>query len=332
MGRKIAILLFTLTLLAVLGTMGIVYIEGWPVLDAFYFTVITLTTIGYGEIHPLSDSGRLFTLIIIMLGVGNTAYILSLVFQYVLELRFFDQLGRRKMEKELGQINNHTIVCGYGAMGELIATELAKRGKDFVIIDKETDMVPTFKEKGFLYLVGNASDDEILKLAGIEKASTLVCVVTSDAENVFITLSARTLNKDINIISRVFDEGTRPKLLKAGANKIISPYTHASHKIIQTIINPAVDDFLEFVSDENEIDYQLADIYISKDMSCADKTLSQIKLKEQGFVIVGIKRQTGDMVFAPSKDEKILQGDRLLAIGKPENFSEIISNLTSSEA
>ena len=331
MGKKIFILLITLTLISIFGTMGIVYIEGWPILDAFYFTIITLTTIGYGEIHPLSDAGRIFNLLIIVLGVGNTAYILSLVFQYVLELRFFDQLGRRKMENELGQINDHTIVCGYGNMGELITNELAKRKKSFVIIDKDTNRASTFKEKGYLYLIGNASDDEILKLAGIEKAKTLVCVVTNDAENVFITLSARTLNKDIEIISRLFDETTRPKLLKAGANKIISPYTQASHKIVQTIINPAIDDFLEFVSDENEIDYQLADIYISQDMSCVDKKLNEIKLKEQGFVIVGIKRQDGNMVFAPSKEEQILQGDRILAIGKPENFSEIIGNLTSSD-
>lgn len=331
MGKRICLLLSVFVLIVSIGTYGLIQIEGWKTLDALYFTIITLTTIGYGEIHPLSDQGRIFTLFIVFLGVGNTAYIFSLIFQYILEMKFLNKYGIKKMEKKLKMIHDHTIICGFGNMGEMISDQLANQEKGFVIIDKDPTKANSFKEKGYLFLTGNASDDDALKKAGIERAKTLVCVVTNDAENVFITLTARTLNKDIKIITRVFDESTRPKLIKAGANKVISPYTQASHKITQSIINPAIDDFLEFVSNDDKIEYQLADIFISQNMSCADKKLNEIQIKENGLVIVGIKKKNGKMILAPESDEKISHGDRILAIGKPENFSEIIGNLTRPE-
>ncbi|MBT3982300.1 MAG: potassium channel protein [Bacteriovoracaceae bacterium] len=329
MGPKgILKLSFSFLLLLLFGSYTYHYLEGWGLLDSLYMTFITLSTVGYGEVHELSDSGRIFTMFLILGGVGHMAYFMAVIFHLIIDMRFNTFFRRDKMSKSIEKLKGHTIICGYGQMGKLISEEMIKNHHPFVIIDSNSELEEELKKAGVYYVIGNGSDDSILETAGIDRAASLVTTVTNDSENVFITLTAKTLNKDIRIISRVFDDSTIPKLKKAGAFKIISPYAQASQKMAQSIINPAVDDFLEVISNEGRTEYRIADIIVKDKMQCAGKALKDIKLKEQGVIIVGIRRENGERIFAPHKDVTIELGDQLIAMGSGANFTELISSMT----
>lgn len=329
-GKQILILFISFAGLLSFGVSGYTIIEGWSFLDSLYMTFTTLSTVGYGEVHVLSDPGRIFTIFLILAGVGQMAYFLSLIFKLIIDTQFNQIFRRNKMKKQIAKLKNHTIICGYGKMGHLIAKQMRKNNCDYVILEKDPDLREKLEAASELFIIGNASMDSVLEEAGIEDAKVLVTTVTTDAENVFITLTANSLNKNVRIISRVFDDSTIPKLVKAGASKIISPYTQASMKIAQSIINPAVDDFLEVISSEGTTEYQLAEIKVEKNMFCAGKTLEEIKLKEQGMLIVSIKRESGERIFAPHKEISIELEDQLILIGTNKNFSELVSNITEN--
>ena len=326
---KLLKLLILLIPLLAIGVFGYMRIEGWSFIDALYMTIITLSTVGFQEVHQLSDAGRIFTLLYIILGVGNMAFILSNIVQFAMDMKLDQLYRRRHMKQRIKKLKDHTIICGYGQMGKKIATELDLKNEQFVIIDNDPAKAEELTEKGYMFFCGSASNDEILISAGIEKAKSLVTVVNTDSENVFITLTAKSLNKDINIISRVTHESTQPKLLKAGANKIISPYNQASVKIAQSILNPAVDDFLEIITNDRAIEFQMADIAILDNNKLINKTLEESDFKEKGMIIVGIWKDSGKIVYAPNKDEVIESGDRLIAIGSGQAFSDQIKNMKS---
>lgn len=247
-----------------------------------------------------------------------------------LEVKLNDLYRRRKMVRQLSKIQKHTIICGFGKMGQQIAFELHKKKQEFVVIDNDPTKTKELESLGYLYFIGTASDDDILTKAGIYQAKTLVTVVNSDSENVFITLTARSMNKDLHIISRISNESTRPKLVKAGANKIVSPYAQASVKISQSILNPAIDDFLEIITDDQTIELQMADILVNEQALLLNKKLEETHFKEKGMIIVGIWKSNGRIVYAPGKDELIESGDRLIAIGSGQGFCNHITELTSS--
>lgn len=322
-------LFISFSLLILVGSFGYILIESWSWLDSIYMTFITLSTVGFGEVHPMSDLGRIFTILLILGGVGHMAYFLALIFKFIIDMQFKELFGGEKMIKEISKLKKHTIICGYGQMGKLIAKQMKAHNKPYIIVESDAELAETLKNNERYFIIGNGSDDSVLNDAGISHASELVTTVTTDAENVFITLTAKSLNKNIRVISRVFDDSTIPKLVKAGADKIVSPYTQASLKIAQSIINPAVDDFLEIAGDKGTTEYQIADILVEEKMFCSGKALKDIKLKEQGVLVVGIKRHNGDKVFAPHKDEIIKLGDQLIVIGSDQNFSHLISTMTS---
>lgn len=319
----------TLLLITGIGTWGYMSLEGWRFLDSLYMAVITLTTIGFGEVHPLSDKGRIFTLGLIIVGVGNMAYFLSSLFQLFFEWQANNFFGRRRMEKAMSKMKCHAIICGHGKMGAQICKYLHREKHPFIVIERRTEETEVFEELGYPYLIGNATDDEILLKAGIERANFLVTVVTTDPENVFITLTAKSLNHDLKIISRVFDDSTRPKLLKAGANKIICPYATASSKMAQSILRPATDDFMDFLLEDENEDWQMGEIHVRPEMNMADATLEDIKLKERGVMIVGIRKKGGRMIFAPKKKEKIEPGDRVIAVGMQKEIGHLVDTLTN---
>ncbi len=313
------------------GAIGYHFIEGWTWFESLYMTAITLSTIGYSEVHPLSDWGRFFTLFLIISGVGSFAYIMGQIVQFTLDLKFNQIYRRKKMSEKIAKLGHHTIICGFGKMGRTMAEEIQKKGRPFVIIEKEKSYEPQLQEANIPYIIGDASDNKNLLFAGIEKAKSLVSVVTTDAENVFITLTARSLNKELFIISRVFDEATTPKLIVAGANKVVSPYTQAAFKMAQTILNPAVDDFIEILHDDKNLEFQMADFLVEKDMTCAGKSLNEIKLKEKGVMIISIQKKEGKIIFAPHKSQILETGDRLMAIGSGNKLESQLQNLLSKE-
>lgn len=322
--RRIALLLSVLIFSLGFGTFGFTYFEGWGVFDSFYMTVITLTTIGFMEVHPLSENGRIFTLILIATGLGNMAYILTAFFQTILDYRFDDVIRRARMRKEIEHLKNHTIICGLGRMGRDIIDALEKKGSDFVIIENNPEKEKDLSSMGRHYLIGNAADDEVLKQAGVERAKSLVTVTNSDAENVFITLSARSLNKNVYIISRVFDEKAHAKLEKAGANKVVSPYVQVGHKISQAITNPNIDDLMDFIFDEDSFEFQFADIEVKKNSNCEGKTLLETEFSKSDMVVLGLRKNTGELLFAPNREETLELGDRLIVVGSGDTFNQKI--------
>jgi len=311
-----------------LGVIGFRFIEGWPILDSVYMTVITLTTIGFGEVHPLSPEGRVFTIILALIGIGNIAYIGTNLVHFLIELKLDEVLGRRKMSREIERLNGHTIICGYGRIGSQVAIDLSLSGENFVIVENNPTIIEKIKSKGHLFIEGSATDEEVLISAGLQNARALISAVSSDAENVFITLTAKHLHPKVMVISRVFDHSSRAKLTHAGADKIISPFTHAGAVMARAVMNPNLEDFLEFPFDKNEF-FQVAEFSVKEDQACLNKTLGELKLKEKGIIIVNILKDNGDKIFAPHRDTPLSLGDRIVAIGNKKDFGEVLQTMTT---
>ncbi|MBW2451372.1 MAG: NAD-binding protein, partial [Deltaproteobacteria bacterium] len=240
--------LITLISVIAMGTFGYALIEDWDLFDSLYMTVITLATVGFKEVHELSPEGMLFTIILIISGTGIIAYALSSLIQIMVEGQIYNILGRRKLETRLNQLHDHYIVCGYGRIGHMICKELQARPVPFVIVEKDPLLTDRLNRDGYLYVVGDATDDDTLLTAGIHRAKGLITAVTSDTDNVYITLTARGLNPSLFILARAGEEGSEKKLLRAGASKVISPYTIGANRMAQAILRPSVVDFIEIAT------------------------------------------------------------------------------------
>lgn len=297
------------------GTVGYMSIEGWRFIDALYMTVITLSTVGYREVHALSERGILFTVMLIVSGVGTVLYALSTGAQIVLEGELQEIFGRKRLEKKISELKNHYIVCGYGRMGKIICRELKEKNIKFVVIEKKPDAL---EERGdMLILEGDATRDEILRKVGIERAKGLISVLTTDAENLFVVLSARELNPKLFIVARAGEEGSEQKLMRAGADRVVSPYHIGGLRIAHTVLKPAVVDFIEFATKSGNIDLQIEEIPIREDSKLAGLTLDECGIgRELGIIIVAIKKPTGDMRFNPTFRTSIKAGDTLIALGE----------------
>jgi voltage-gated potassium channel len=318
--RQFVLSLALIVVVILTGTAGYVAIEKWPVLDALYMTVTTITTVGYGEVHPLSSTGRVFTLVLIVFGVGTILYTFNNAARIVIEGEIQEMFGRRKVEKKIKELKDHYIVCGYGRMGTVICKELGEKGARFVVIEKEP-MSPDTLGGDILFVRGDATNDEVLKQAGIEKAKGLISVLPTDAENLYVVLSAKVLNPVLNIVARAGEEGSEQKLLRAGADRVVSPYHIGGLRIAHTVLQPSVVDFIEFATRSGNIDLQMEEIYVRADASIAGTTLDQCGIgRELGIIIVAIKRTGGEMKFNPTFKTVIKPGDVLIALGERDKL------------
>ena len=288
--RKRAFLSLGLVFLVILsGTVGYSIIEGWTLFDSLYMTVITLSTIGYQEVRPLSFTGRAFTIILVFVGVGAVAYGINNGIRIVFEGEIQKAFGRRKLEKRLKSIRNHFIVCGYGRMGRIICNELKAKDVPFVVVEKELPELDADEETVFVY--GDATKDDILRQAGIEKARGLISVLSTDAQNLYVVLSARELNPSLFIVARAGEEGSGQKLLRAGADRVVSPYHIGGHRIAQTVLKPAVVDFLEFATRSGNLELQMEEIPVEGGSLIAEKTIHEAGVgRELGVIVVEIGR------------------------------------------
>ena len=226
--------LFSLVLI-VFGTMGYIVIEGWNVLDALYMTIITLATVGYGEVHAVSRTGQIYTMILIVFGVGFFLYVAGAVIQFMVEGRVRMLMGRRRLDRKISRLKNHYIVCGYGRIGKVICQRLQREDIDLVIIDKKTDLVDTFETQKMVYICGDAGDENVLVKAGIHRANALIAALATDTDNVFLVLTARQIAPDLTIIARAGSEGSKSKLKAAGANTVEAPYEIGAANMAQRI-------------------------------------------------------------------------------------------------
>ena len=316
--RHLKISFCVLAVLVSLGIVGYMSIEGWRFLDALYMTIITLGTVGFKEVHDLSDPGKLFTVCLIIFGVSVLGYIVGSLAQIMFEGQFQRIIGRKKVEKMIDALADHYIICGYGRMGSLICREFAAKPLPFVVVEKTNEIAERLKDEGYLYLLGDATNDETLLRAGIKRAKGLISVVTSDTENVYITLTARGLNPDLYILARSGEEGSDIKLKRAGANKVVSPYLIGGSRMAQAILRPNVVDFIEIATGREHLDLQMEEIDIPSDSGFVGETLvSSGFRKETGVIIIGVKKPEGKMVFNPHSHTKLDANDTLIVLGEP---------------
>lgn len=318
--RHLKISICVLVLLVSYGTFGYIAIEQWSTLDALYMTIITLSTVGFHEVHALGDAGKLFTMTLIIFGVGVIGYIVGSLAQIMFEGQFHRILGRKKVEKAIAALQDHYIICGFGRIGALICREFAARPLPFVVVEKDTGIIDRMETDGheYLFLRGDATIDDTLLKAGIKKAKGLISVVTSDTENVYITLTARGLNPDLYILARSGEEGSEIKLKRAGANKVVSPYLIGGSRMAQAILRPTVVDFIEIATGHEHMELQMEEIVIPEHSSYIGESLASSGFrKETGVIIVGIKKESGKMGFNPESHTKIEARDTLIVLGEP---------------
>ncbi|PMP67373.1 MAG: potassium channel protein [Thermodesulfobacterium geofontis] len=303
------------------GTVGYITIENMDILNALYMTVITVATVGFKEVKDLSKAGKIFTILLIFSGFGVFAYAMTIGAKILIEGEIREVFKKRKMKKEIDALKNHYIICGYGRMGKILSKEFKANKVNFVVIEKFEENVKD--EEGILYLIGDATKDEILKEAGIERAKGIISLLPSDAENLYVVISARFLNPKIYIVARATDEEAKNKLKMAGANKAICPYHIGGLRIAHTVLRPNVVDFLEFATRSEFTEIQIEEISISKNSKLVGKTLKDAQIgREFGIIVIGIKRADGKIEFNPSADTVIEVDDILIVIGKAQNLFE----------
>jgi voltage-gated potassium channel len=324
--------LLVLFLLITLGTAGYMVIERWRFLDAFYMTIITLGTVGFQEVHDLSDAGRIFTILLIVFGVSVLGYSVGKLVQIMFEGQFQRFLGRIKVEKAIDELRGHYIICGCGRIGSLICREFAAKPLPFVVVENHPDVLDRLEEENILFLRGNATEDEVLLKAGIKRAKGLISVVSSDTENVYITLTARGLNPELYILARSGEAGSEIKLQRAGANKVISPYHIGGSRMAQAILRPNVVDFIEIATGRDHLDLQMEELTMPDRSPFVGRNLLDAGLRrDTGVIIVGIKKAGGGMVFNPNSESLIEAGDTLIVLGQPRSIGKL-ENLISGDA
>lgn len=310
--------------LASVGTLGYRLIEGWSWFDALYMTVITLSTIGYGETHPLSAPGRWFTIVLILGGVFTVLYSATEVIRGIVSGEIQDVLGKQRMERQLATLRDHLIVCGFGRMGRLVCAEFTSKSIPFVVIDRAEESLEEFAMPHGIPLHGEATSDEVLKHAGIDRARALVTVVASDADNLYTTMSARLLNDKIFIVARAEDAHSEQKLLRAGANRVVSPYRIGGSRVAQAVLQPTVMDFLELATQTEHVELQIEEAKITARSRLVGATLQDSRLrKDLGIIIVAIKKSSGKMLFNPVPDTPLEVGDILIAMGDREHLDRL---------
>jgi voltage-gated potassium channel len=324
--RHLVLAVVAVVVMIAVGTVGYIVIEGWPAFDAFYMTVTTVATVGFQEIHPLSTAGRAFTVVLIISGVGTLFYLLGNLARLLLEGELRAIFGRYRTEGKMKAVTNHYIVCGYGRMGKRICKELSAKPLPFVVIDKNPDVIAALQREGLMAVEGDATQDDVLIRAGIERAKGVVSVVNTDTENLYIVLTARGLNKDLYIVARAGDEGSEHKLLRAGANRVSSPYHIGGMQIAQALIRPAVMDFLELATQSEHLDLQMEELTVEKGSRFDGRTPCECGLSEDpGLVLIAVKRTSGHLEFNPGPKVLLAEGDKLIVLGQPESLKRLES-------
>jgi voltage-gated potassium channel len=314
---KLKLSLFLLIAIIVFGTGGYIAVEGMSAFDAFYMTIITISSVGFMEVQPLSNIGRGITIVIIVMGISLMTFTLGQVARIFVEGELRKVLGRRKLEKQVAELQDHYIICGYGRIGQIIVKELTNTKIPLVVIEQDPVGIAILEEEGILYLNMDATSDEALKTAGLDRARGLVTAVSSDADNVFIALSAKGMRPDIFILARASDVKNESKLLRAGASRVVCPYQMGGRRMAEILHKPTVVDFLDQTMMHTELGLQMEEAIISQSSPIIGKTLVSSNLRQDfGVIIVAIKRITGEMVFNPGPGETFDAGDVIVAIGK----------------
>jgi len=319
---RISIALSVLVIVFFIGSVGYHFIEGMNFFDGFYMTFITITTIGFAELTNLSPAGRVLTMIIFVMGIGVISYIASQTTQLIFESEIF---RKRAMKKQLEKMEQHYIVAGYGRIGHRIAEVLEEANIPIVVIENRESSIERIRDDRLLYVEGNAQDEEILKEAGIERAKGLICTLSRDQDNVFVTLIGRELNPDIFILVRTNQHQNTKKILRAGANKVISPYEIGADRMANVILRPNVDQFMNRILGGTTQDHVFDEIKIFEGSELAGKTLAEAEIRQKYFVVIIaiIPEDKEDIRFNPGSDDQITVGDSLIVLGDVDRIEHL---------
>ena len=306
------------------GTCGYYFVEHMPLFESFYMTIITISTVGYAEIVPLSQAGRALTVIIIILGITVGAYTIGLLVRAVVEGELTKIVGRRIVQKQISSLKNHFIVCGFGRIGRIMCRELAEDKIDFVVIEQDPATIEDIEMQRYLYIEMDATSEEALLEAGIMKAKGIATAVNSDANNVFITMTAKSLRPDIFVLARASEEKNEDKLIRAGASRVVSPYLIGGRRMAQMLKKPTVVDFIDIAMMGSHLGLMIEEAKIGKNSNLIGKNLVDSQLrKDYGVIIVAIKKLSGDMIFNPMPSETLEAGDVIVVLGKREDLQRM---------
>jgi len=318
--------IFLLNSLLVIGTFGYVLIDGYSWFNAFYMTVITVATVGYGEIEPLSQNGRLFTAFLIITSFGTFAYAVSSITKFVIDGELNQFFKNKKLNATIEKLNDHVIICGYGRNGRQAAQVLKKHNKRFVVIEQSSDLTKAINHKfSDLVLNGDATQDEVLLKAGIMRAKALITTLPADAANVFIVLTARNLNPNLTIISRASDDGSDTKLKIAGATNVIMPDRVGGAHMASLVMKPDVMEFLDFITGQDSEAINLEEISLNTiSEGLKNKTLKELELRNKsGANIIGYKTSSGEYIVNPSADTKVIPSSKIFVLGNREQVEKL---------
>jgi voltage-gated potassium channel len=310
------------------GTVGYAVIMRWNILDALYMTIITLTTTGYEEVHPLDLHGRIFTIVLLTSGILVAAAALGAFTRFLVEGEIVNLMGRKRLMKEIKKLKNHFIICGYGRIGKVIAVEFIEHGVPFVVVDSSFEKIEEVIKAGHLAIHGSGVDDDVLISAGLKEARGLIAAVRSPADNVYIALTAKSLKPDVFVMGRADDDASEKKLLAAGADQVVCPYAIGGRRMANLILRPAVSEFVDLAVGRKSLALALEEVKVSEGSLLVGKTIIDSEVRNRyGIIIVAIARPDGKMIFNPPPSSTISEGDVLVALGELENLRKLTKSL-----
>jgi len=320
--RVLRLILFILAVF-IAGTLGYMVLENYTVLEAFYMTAITLTTTGFGEVRPLSSAGRLFTIFLLFMGVGVLAFVLSATVDFLMG-SFSGQLSRRRMQRTIDELEDHIIICGFGRVGSSSVAALQQSGHELVVVEREHELIRNAVEQGLLALEGDGTSDDVLRAAGVERASGLIVSTGDDAVNLFVVLSARALNRELLIVARSSNPENERKMRQAGADRVVSPHRIGGQHMANILIRPHVTDFFDVVTLDNGQELWLEELVLDDESPLCGQSLGDSDIRRQtGVTVVAIVRRDGGSTITPRAGTTMESGDQLIVLGTREQLTAL---------
>jgi len=316
-----------LSFISCIGIIGYRYISGYEWIDAIYMTVITITTVGFAEVRPLDTTSKIFTIFLILASVVIVGYAIAIITEYILSKNNFEDIKQRKMQKKIDAMSNHIIICGFGRNGKQAAKKLLAYNKSYVVIERDKEIIEKFQEEDIPFVFGNANEDDVLVEAGIEKASTLISALPSDADNLFVVLSARQINKTMTIISRASQETSYNKLKLAGANNVILPDRIGGDHMASLVVIPDLVEFIDNLGIVGERNINIEEVKVEQLYDLEDiKTIRDLDLRRQtGCTVIGFKDDKGEYIVNPEANTKLVPGSKIIVLGRPEQIQKLNS-------
>ena len=322
LAKRLLYILVAIGATLTIGTVGFSLIGGYSVFDAFYLTLTTMTTVGYGD--SFSHAGRIFNAFLIMFGVSTILIAIGAMTQTIIEFELGDAIGKRRNKRMIDKLKDHYIICGFGRVGRGAAEELHHAGVPFVVVDSLLERVERAMLSGMLAVAADATHDETLHQVGIERARGLVAALSTDADNLFVLLSAKGLNPKLYVAARAAEEGAEEKMRRAGADAVFAPYSITGHRLAQSLLRPHVVQFLDFTTKDIAMDISIDQVRVSADSEVAAKTIREMQLRRNmGVIVMAIRRHDGSMLFNPPADTSVEAGDYLIVMGKQEDLTAL---------